>query len=169
MRAQFFGPGAAAFRAGGVSVIRVRKNSAVRLARELAEERRGAAAVEFAVLAPLFVALLGGLVDTSRLITRTMQVRAAAQAGADYAQIHGFDAAGMQAAARSAAGGAVTIRTPLRQDLCVAAGRLGTCAQGATAASFATVTAEMAYRPLLPGLSAALPRTLTARARVRLS
>jgi Flp pilus assembly protein TadG len=46
-------------------------------------DREGAAAVEAALVMPLLLLLMAGLIDGSRAIVQSMQVSAAAQAGAD--------------------------------------------------------------------------------------
>lgn len=68
--------------------------------------RRGAAAVEFAVVLPLLVLLLLGGADFGRCFYSAMAVTNAARAGAEYGAMHPFDAASQgawQAAVQQAA------------------------------------------------------------------
>jgi hypothetical protein len=62
----------------------------------------GAAALEAALVMPMLMVTMAGLVDGSRALVQSMQVRAAAHAGAEWAQANGFDAAGVSAAVAGA-------------------------------------------------------------------
>src|SRR4051812_25655166 len=75
---------------------------ASRCAARLVHDRRGAAAVEFALVAPILLLLLAGLLDGSRFIRQSMRVSAAAQAGADWAQRNGWNLDGINRAVTSA-------------------------------------------------------------------
>jgi Flp pilus assembly protein TadG len=69
-------------------------------------ERRGAAAVEFAVVLPLLMMLLLGGADFGRCFHSAMAITNAARAGAEYGAMHPFDAAaptGWQAGVQQAA------------------------------------------------------------------
>lgn len=63
------------------------------------DDRRGTAAIEFALLMPVLMLILLGLADYAALATRSVQVRAAAHAGAAWAARHGWDARAITAAA----------------------------------------------------------------------
>jgi Flp pilus assembly protein TadG len=140
----------------------------------LARSRDGAAAVEFALLAPLLALMLAGLIDVSRLVEATLQVRAAAQAGAAYARAHGWDATAI-AAAVTAATPLAASATPAPQTTtaCVAGGAIiatagTTCASGAKPGQFITVSASAPFKALVPGPHRlALPAQVTAQAVVR--
>lgn len=71
------------------------------------EARAGSVAVEFAIIAPLVLALILPVADLGALVYTQMQVQLAAQAGAEYAAAHAWDPTGIQAA--------VTSATPLTQ------------------------------------------------------
>lgn len=133
---------------------------------DLARDRRGASAVEFALIAPILLVMLAGLIDGSQYIVQSMQVRAAAQAGADFAQGHGFDAAAITAAVQGATSlpttgaNALAVSTPVQASQCLDKGKLvaaagANCPAGGPAGSFVSVAVQKPYTPLLawPGLS----------------
>jgi len=132
--------------------------------------------VELALLAPVLLLILAGLIDTSRLAIQSMQVRAAAQAGADYALARNYDSAAIQAAVRDATPLDVSgSPAPTQTWGCVGPDRAiipsqpqGTCASGRMAGEFVTVRAQAPFRPLMPWPALALPSELRAQAVVRI-
>ena len=69
------------------------------------EGRRGSAIVEFALMATLFLLLLGGIMDFSRVFYVSIQLNDAAMAGVQYAMLASSnyaDYTGMQTAASNA-------------------------------------------------------------------
>jgi Flp pilus assembly protein TadG len=145
-----------------------------RLPSQLLASRDGSAAVEFALLAPMLILILVGLADVSQLISQTMQVRAAAQAGADWAQRHGWDQTRVQAAVTTA----TTLKSvaatpaPTRMRACVSGGQItettaANCAPGVAAGEFVNVAATAPFKGLLPWPGIVLPKTLSATALVR--
>src|SRR5690606_33144371 len=56
----------------------------------LLRDAQGVAAVEFALVLPLLLLLLAGLTDVSRAILTSLWLKAAAQAGGDYAASRGW-------------------------------------------------------------------------------
>lgn len=142
--------------------------------RRLIESRDGSTAVEFALLAPMLLLLLAGLIDVSRLISQTMQVRAAAQAGADWAQRYGWNAAGVQSAVASATALSSVVATPAPTQVraCVSGGQLvettaSECAAGVPSGEFVKVAAQAPFQGILPWPGIVLPETLAASAMVR--
>lgn len=142
--------------------------------RRLMASRDGSTAVEFALLAPMLLLLLAGVVDVSRLISQTMQVRAAAQAGADWAQRNGWDAAGVTTAVASATTlpSVAAAPAPSLVRACVSGGQITatsatTCASGAPVGEFVSVGARAPFRGLVPWPGLVLPDTLSATAMVR--
>jgi Flp pilus assembly protein TadG len=63
---------------------------------------RGVAAIEFAVIASCLILMMIGTTDLGMGFYRKMQVQNAAQAGAQYAMLHGFDADSISVAITSA-------------------------------------------------------------------
>lgn len=141
---------------------------------QLLRDRRGATAVEFALLAPVLILLIAGVVDGSRLIVTTMQVKAAAQAGADYARKNGFDASAIQTAVAAGTSLPVTASpAPSQKSACVSgmtitATAQPTCASGGTAGSFVTVSAQASFSPIMPWPGLTSPSTVSAQSLVRL-
>ena len=137
----------------------------------LVRDRRGASAVEFALIAPVLCLLLAGLIDGSRFIIQTMQVRAAAQAGADFALDHTFSAAGVQNAVLGATSLSLTASniTAIQAQRCVASGILTgvNCPNNATAGNYVIVAVQQPFQPMMtwPGLGAF--SQITAQAQVR--
>jgi Flp pilus assembly protein TadG len=143
-----------------------------RPAHHLGRDRRGAAAVEFALLAPVLLLIMAGLTDGSQLIVTHMQVNSAAQAGADFALRQGWNAAGIQAAVTAAAPVGAT-GTPVLAQACVVAGAIvttaaGKCADGGDVGRFVTVTAQAPFTPLMSWPGIAMPKTINGQATVRI-
>lgn len=140
----------------------------------LLASRDGSAAVEFALLTPMLLLLLAGLVDVSRLISQTMQVRAAAQAGADWAQRNGWNQTGVQTAVASATTLKSVTATPAPTLVraCVSGGQVtpttaATCTPGVGPGEFVSVAASAPFKGLVPWPGIVLPETLAATAMVR--
>jgi Flp pilus assembly protein TadG len=130
--------------------------SALRL-RNLARDERGLAAVEFALVAPVLILLLAGVVDGTRLISQTMQVKAAAQAGVDVARSKGWDAAKIGETVNAAVTPSITASpAPALTLACVSDGNIvpslaASCGQGLGAPGrFVTVSAHQDFKPLMP-------------------
>lgn len=69
----------------------------------LRNNRRGNAAVEFALMAPFLLGLFVPFADLGAYIYKSMQLQLAAQAGAEYAARHDWDPNGILAAMQNAA------------------------------------------------------------------
>ncbi|MGH7091847.1 MAG: TadE/TadG family type IV pilus assembly protein [Stellaceae bacterium] len=139
-------------------------------------DRSGAAAVEFALIAPMLVAILLPMVDLGIGAYQKMRVQDAAEAGAQYALKHGYSSASISSAAQNATslGGSLSV-TPSEACDCVSGGALAsapcgsTCADGSAAGTYVTVGTSTSYSLLLkyPGLTN--PMTLTGNAVVRIN
>lgn len=62
-----------------------------RLLSRFGPERKGAGAVEFALIAPIFVVILAGIVDLGSLLHTKYRLNAAIAAGSNYALVNGQD------------------------------------------------------------------------------
>jgi Flp pilus assembly protein TadG len=89
-------------------------SGALRDAGAAVAESRGSAAVEFALLLPFLVTLVLGMSDYGALIYQSMQVAAAAHAGALYALRNGYSAGAIQTAVAGATNLTVTASPPER-------------------------------------------------------
>lgn len=122
----------------------------------------GVSAVEFAFIAPLLLLLLICTVDLGFGFYRKMQVENAAQAGAQYAALKGFDQTAIQNAVRQATSFAGIEATPSPNEFCGCPSSTGvaivvcssTCS-GAAPGVYVQVSAQGLYEtmliyPLLP-------------------
>jgi Flp pilus assembly protein TadG len=145
----------------------------VHRARRLADDRQGGAAVEFALVAPVLLLIAAGAIDGARLITRGMQANAAAQAGADYVQRHGWNEAGVRSAVTAANGVTTTLDPAPRQFLgCVVGGAVVettavTCAGGRGSGKYILISARANFAPLMPWPGFVVPQSLRGQAMVR--
>lgn len=130
-------------------------------------------AVEFALLAPVLLLLTAGLIDGGRLVVRTLQVKTAAQAGADYARVVGWNATAIAQAVTDATPlAAQAVPAPSIATGCVAGGVIvpgaGGCAGGGSAGRYVTVRAEAPFRTLMPWPGLPEPTRVHAQAVVRI-
>lgn len=136
---------------------------------------RGSAAIEFAIIAPVLLILLVGIVELGLGIRQAMQVQDAAEAGALYAGKYGWDAAGIAAAVVNAtdASGVTASPAPVQFCGCPGTGGITTvdcgsqCPDGSSAEQYVRVSASMPHTELLTGLGLPIPSMLTAHATVR--
>ena len=139
----------------------------------------GLAAVEFGLLAPILTIVLLASIDLGLAFSAQIKVQQAAQAGAQYALIHGFDSTKISSAVTGATSLSVNA-TPAPTQTCgclsgtsvTLSGSppcLTTCANGLTPGVYVQVNANASYTPLLPYASVlSNPTTLTAQALVRI-
>ena len=137
--------------------------------------KSGTAAVEFALISPIFITLLMGTVDYGLEIYYDAQLHGAVRAGAQYATGTGEAAnyTGITAAIQgnsSLAG--LVVPTPVSSCLCANGGTVactgGTCTDGSKVGTYLTVSATYTYTSFLTFFSSA-PRTLSASVTVRTS
>jgi Flp pilus assembly protein TadG len=139
-----------------------------------AMDRRGAAGVEMALILPVLSVLLMGMFDYGQLAYQTMQVSAAAHAGADYALHNGWNLTAVQSAVTSATALSVSASpAPTLSKACVVGGTIvvtagSACASGGTPGSYVIVNAQAPFSPLVSWSGLALPSTITAQAAVRI-
>ncbi len=137
----------------------------------------GVAAIEFAILAPLLIVLLVFTIDLGIGFYRKMQVQNAAQAGAQYAAVHGFNATSVSNAVLSATSFLGIAASPAPSQFCGCPSSTGvttatcgsTCSSsGSAPGSYVVVTAQGSYNTLFsyPGIPNAF--NFTGQATVRL-
>jgi Flp pilus assembly protein TadG len=120
-------------------------------------DTRAVSAVEFALMAPLLIAIWIPVVDLGAWLSQKTQVQDAAQAGAQFALINGWDSTGIQNAVTSATKLSSITASPAPSRSCgcatgtavspVACGSV--CADGANAGLYVTVNAKSFYTPLI--------------------
>jgi len=139
-------------------------------------ERRGSAAIEFALVSPIFIILLFGVVELGFASRDAMRVQDAAEAGALYAQVHGWDTAGIVSAVTHATDASGLTASPAPYTFCGCPGASGIspidcgllCADGSPPGQYITVSASMPRLSVFPGKIATLPSTLRAHSTVRI-
>ena len=145
----------------------------------LGRSASGVSAVEFALATPVLLALIVPIIDLGLAFSEQMKVQQAAQAGAQYASLHGYDSASIS----SAVTGATTLSVnaspvPGQQCGCISGTTVTlagsppcttTCANGLTPGTYVTVNAWASYSPITPYSSYlnAIPTKLTATSTVR--
>jgi Flp pilus assembly protein TadG len=137
---------------------------------------RGGPLIEFALIAPLLVLFLVAVGDLGFAAYDMLQVQAAAEAGAQYAALNAWNAAAIATAVSSATGIGGITATPAPSQLCGCpdGGSLtqtscgNTCPSGSPAGLYASVSAQLQYRPVLPYPGLPSPLRLTGQAYRRL-
>ena len=128
-----------------------------RLAARLRRCTRGVTAVEFAVALPLLAGILLPMIDIGMATYQKMQVTDAAQAGADYALLHGWNSTSIQNAVTNATSLTGVSANPAPSQSCgcpsgtsITSATCGdTCANGQAAGTYITVGAQATYIPLV--------------------
>lgn len=110
--------------------------------RRTARGQQGAAAVEMAIVLPLLLLLLFGLVDFGRMIQQQIQLTQAVREGARLGALNGT-VADVQAQVAGGVGGGVALTF---------AGT-AVCSAGSTVGADATVTARRTFHPATPVFS----------------
>jgi Flp pilus assembly protein TadG len=151
----------------------------------------GVAAIELAMVSPLLVTGVLGAGELGITIFRQTQVGNAAQAGADYAIAHGFDAAKISNAIVNATNtsGFVIAASPAPTQFCgcgsanlvtvnfcgiaspsaVTVATCGnTCSNGAKAGTYVLACSKATFSPIIPNPWQKNPVTLTAQAIARI-
>jgi Flp pilus assembly protein TadG len=118
---------------------------------------RGAAGIEFAILASILIVMAIGVVDVGMGFYRKMQVQNAAQAGAYYAMRHGFAPTSIANAVTAATAFSGISASPAPRQYCGCPSNTGiatidcssTCPDGSTAAKYVEVSAQGTYNTIL--------------------
>ena len=146
--------------------------------RTLADAATGATSVEFALAAPILLALLMPVADLGLAFSQQIQVQQAAQAGTQYASLHPWNSnsvSGITEAVTGATrlGGLLAQPAPTQACGCpdgstVAAATCNSlCADGGLAGYYVVVNARLPYSPMLPYSLLGNSVILTAQATVR--
>lgn len=143
--------------------------------RLLHRDRRGNAAIEFALLAAPLILMMVGTVDYGFGIYRQMEVQNAAQAGAEYALKYGFNTTGITSAVTSATAYSISASpAPVQSCGCPSGTTISpaacgsSCASGATAGVYVTVAAQATYTTIIPYPGIPNSYTLAAASTVRI-
>ena len=135
----------------------------------------GIAAVEFALCATLVIALLCPVIDLGMAFYQQMQVRTAAEAGAQYAMAHGWDSTAISNAVTEATPLSVSANpAPVESCGCpngtavVVAPCSTYCANGELTGTYVTVSAQATYTPIVPYSLLGSSTTLQGTANVRI-
>lgn len=140
-------------------------------------DRRGSAAIEFGIIAPVLALVLIATIELGFAMRARIIAQEAASAGALYASQHAFDAAGVtgiMAATSNASNEAVITAgvpsawygCPTTTDVTPAA-QTDTCSDGKPARRYVTVTATVPRVSML-GSDLGLPANLSSTSTVRL-
>jgi Flp pilus assembly protein TadG len=130
----------------------------LKIVRRAFRDTSAVSAVEFALVAPLLIAIPIPVLDLGLGLYTQMQVKEAAQAGAQYALLHGYDSAQIQAAATGATPVSLGAGAVSSQENCGcpngtsltlggAPGSCATCTSGATPGDYVSVTVTTTYAP----------------------
>jgi Flp pilus assembly protein TadG len=122
------------------------------------DDSRGVAAIEFAMIVPVLLFMIVGVVDLGMGIYADMQVQNAAQAGAQYAIAHGYTASSISTAVTSATSfSGITVSSgPSKFCGCPSSSGVttatcgSTCSNGTSAGTYVTVSASGTYTTMLP-------------------
>jgi Flp pilus assembly protein TadG len=163
----------------GRSIVRylIRGSSSFeRLCARLGKDAGGVAAVEFGLMVPLFGLMLVSVTDIGLSVYRKMQVEGAAQAGARYAMLRGFDASAISETVTNASNAAGITAAPAPTKFCGCPSGISidtvecgtTCPGGALAGTYTTVSAQASYTTILDYQVAPANYTFSAQSTVRL-
>jgi Flp pilus assembly protein TadG len=127
-------------------------------ARRLLADRKGVTAVEFAIVAPVLVIVCVGIIDMGLAIYTDMQVKNAAQTGAQYAVANGYHPDDIAAQAKAGSTLGSLSMSPAPAQFCGCPGATGVsstscsavCADGSSPGTFVTVSAQASYSTLVP-------------------
>jgi Flp pilus assembly protein TadG len=144
-------------------------------ARSLRRDRRGVAAVEFAIIVPVLIGMFMGVVDLGLGLFTQVQLANAAQAGAAYAMQKGYNAGGMTYAAQTSTRLTGLTVTPSQFCGCpsdtgvISTSCTASCGDGLTAGTFVQISVSKAYSTLLsyPGLPSTINMSESAVARTQ--
>lgn len=140
----------------------------------LARNQAGMSALEFALATPILLAVVSPVADLGVAFSEEIQVQQAAQAGAQYALLHGFNGTAISSAVTGATALSVSA-TPAPSQSCgcpngtaIVAATCGTsCSNGENAGSYVFVNAQATYTPVVPYSLFGSSVTLVAQSTIR--
>ncbi|MBY0333970.1 MAG: pilus assembly protein [Acetobacteraceae bacterium] len=127
--------------------------------------RRGVAATEFAVLAPVLGLIALGAYDFGNAVQTSIRLDRAVRTGAQHAVLQPRDFAGMRAAARAAWPALTDAELPMPTEACLCGGSTVACSAtcGSGLVRTVTVTARRSVQPFILGGLAARAGSATVR------
>jgi hypothetical protein len=137
---------------------------------------KGNATIEFALVAPLFLLLLVGVIDLGYAFYEQMVVEDAVEAGAAYASLHGWQSGGITSAVTNATGVSGISASPAPSLFCGCPADNGiapiscasTCSGGITPGQYVQISAQTTHTPILTYPALIIPSTFTSQATVRI-
>jgi Flp pilus assembly protein TadG len=143
--------------------------------RRFRSDTKSVAAIEFALVSVALTLMMVGAVDFGSSIYRKMQVRNAAQVGAQYAVAHGFDPTAIETAVSGATGSSSISAAPAPQQFCGCPSNAGVaiapcntaCSSGTAAGTYVAVSAQSTFTAILPFPAMPATTVLQAKATVR--
>jgi Flp pilus assembly protein TadG len=126
---------------------------------QLIRSQAGVAGVEFAIVAPVTIALMLCMADIGLGLYAKMRVQNAAQVGAQYAAYHGFDTSGIASAVSQAVNLNGVSLTPSPSQFCGCATASGIATNdcssscpntGLSPGTYVVVSTQATYNTLLP-------------------
>jgi len=118
--------------------------------------RSGIGAVEFAIVAPLLILMFVAMADLGLGIYCNVQVASAAQYGAQYALVNGYNTSAIRSGVTNSSSLNPLTVTPVSFCGCPGAngvvpqGGCGLCSDGSTPGTFARVSVTHTYTTLIP-------------------
>uniref|UniRef100_A0A974A5W6 Pilus assembly protein n=1 Tax=Bradyrhizobium septentrionale TaxID=1404411 RepID=A0A974A5W6_9BRAD len=139
-------------------------------------DRRGVAAIEFGIMIPVLSLMVVSVTDIGLALFHKMQVENAAQAGAQYAIVRGFDTTGVSNAVTAATNSTAITASPKPIQFCGCPTSAGVstvscgavCPSGAQAGTYAMVSAQGTYNTLINYQIVATTYTYSAQSTARL-
>jgi len=138
-------------------------------------DRNGLGAVEFAVLATVLILMFVALADLGLGIYQNMQVDSAAQYGAQYALVNGYNSSAITSAVQGSTDLSPLTVTPSTFSGCpatngvsVQVGGIVPCSDGSAPGTFVQVTVAHTYTTLIPYPGMPSSFSLSSQSTVRL-
>ena len=145
--------------------------------KKFSRSESGAAAIEFAVIGAFLCMTVVATGDLGMGFYSYMQVQNSAQAGAQYAAVHGYNSSAITNAVTNATSISGINASPAPSQYCgcvsgntVASATCGSvCANGMTAGTYVSVSAARTYSTLIsyPGFAANYNQTATSTVRIQ--